>query len=147
MEWCSRQTQKFNRFGTSNPQSAIFGFTSSSDDANTKNHILLIFKCFVYKYRNKSPNSRFLFDYVKSIAELEKSSCEVPAKVVTINKKWEKLIPYLWVFLLPFSLTISFTLSLSLSLFLSISLTLSLSLSLSPSIYLSFLYLCMYLSI
>ena len=37
--------------GPLTPQSAIFGFTSNIDDANTKNHLLLIFKCFVYKYQ------------------------------------------------------------------------------------------------
>ena len=81
--------------GPPTPQSAILGFTSNSDGTNTQNHLLLIFKCFVFKYRNKSPNSMFLYDYIKSIADLEKASCEAPAKIVTINKKWDNIMLYL----------------------------------------------------
>ena len=36
------------------PQSAILGFTELEHDRNTVNHLLLIFKRFIYKNRNKS---------------------------------------------------------------------------------------------
>ena len=81
--------------GPLTPQSAIFGYTRNTDDINTQNHLLLLFKCFVFKYRKKSPNLIFLYDYIKSIADLEKASCEAPVKLTKIINKWERIIPFL----------------------------------------------------
>ena len=55
--------------GPLTPQSAILGFTEKCDDFYTKNHILLIFKIFNYRYRNKFPTSAHLFGKIKAVAE------------------------------------------------------------------------------
>ena len=74
------------------PQSAILGFTELEHDRNTVNHLLLIFKRFIYKNRNKSISQNLFFKTIKSTIDLEIQSCRSSARLQKINKKWEKII-------------------------------------------------------
>ena len=80
--------------GPLTPQSAILGFTEKCDDFYTKNHILLIFKIFIYKYRNKFPTSAYLFSKIKAVAELEIASCTAAKRALCLEK-WENVISLL----------------------------------------------------
>ena len=72
------------------PQSAILGFTELEHDENTMNHLLLIFKRFIYKNRNKLISQNLFFKTIKSTIDLEVQSCRSSARLQKINKKWEK---------------------------------------------------------
>ena len=80
--------------GPLTPQSDILGFTEKCDDFYTKNHIFLIFKIFIYKYRNKFPTSAHLFGNIKAVAELEIASCAVAKRGLCLEK-WENFISLL----------------------------------------------------
>ena len=57
-------------------QSAVFGFLDEpSNSYNIANHILLIFKIFIFKNRNSSPTSSMLFARIKSVANIESQLC------------------------------------------------------------------------
>ena len=74
------------------PQSAILGFTDQNTNANTVNHLLLIFKLFVYKNRSKTLSHNLLFKTIKSTIEIEIKSCTLSARFPKVTKKWENII-------------------------------------------------------
>ena len=74
------------------PQSAILGFTDQNTNVNTVNHLLLIFKLFVYKNRSKTLSHNLLFKTIKSTIEIELKSCTLSARFPKVTKKWENII-------------------------------------------------------
>ena len=75
------------------PQSALLGFLNVDDDHIIKNHILLIFKFCIYKYREKTLNVHIILQKIKSIYKKEKFiNLENPAR---FERKWNKVIPLL----------------------------------------------------
>ena len=92
--WKSLQTKlkDFLVLDNISPQSAILGFTDQHSDINTVNHLLLIFKYFVYKNRSKNLSQNLLFKTIKSTIDIELKSCALSARFQKINKKWEKII-------------------------------------------------------
>ena len=92
--WKSLQTKlkDFLVLDNISPQSAILGFTDQHSDMNTVNHLLLIFKYFVYKNRSKKLSQNLLFKTIKSTIDIELKSCALSARFQKINRKWEKII-------------------------------------------------------
>jgi len=77
------------------PQSAIFGFIDyDKDDFLIINHILLIYKWYIYKNRNKSKlGLKHLLDYIAKIKNTEQNICENDfKKKQKFLKKWNKVI-------------------------------------------------------
>ena len=76
-------------------QSAIFGFVDyNSDDSVIINHILLIFKWFIYKARNKHQlGLNHLLDCISKIKNTEEKICENDfKKKQKFLKKWNKVL-------------------------------------------------------
>ena len=96
--WTALQNRLTNAItlGPLTPQSATLGFLDLDPNiSNVVNQLLLIFKCFIYKYRKTSPTANFLFEKIKSRADIEKKACEAPNKLVRIIRKWENIVPLL----------------------------------------------------
>ena len=76
------------------PQTAIFGFLVETDKCIFKitNHLLLIFKMYIYKSREKgSVDISSLINEIRKIETLEKNTATNDTKKLVIyNKKWEK---------------------------------------------------------
>ena len=68
------------------PQSAILGFTDQNTNVNTVNHLLLIFKLFVYKNHSKTLSHNHLFKTIKSTIEIELKSCTLSARFPKVTK-------------------------------------------------------------
>ena len=70
------------------PQSAIFGFNDHKVNYHLINHILLIFKCFVYKNReNGSLNLKVFKKNIHKIRNIEKQiSLKKPKNGKILNK-------------------------------------------------------------
>ena len=96
--WTSLQNRLNNviTLGPLTPQNAALGILDLDPKiSNVVNQLLLIFKCFIYKYRKTSPTANFLFEKIKSTADIEKKACEAPNKLVKIIRKWENILPLL----------------------------------------------------
>ena len=92
--WTALQNRLNNgiTLGPLTPQSAALGFLDLDPNfSNVVNQLLLIFKCFIYKYRKSSPTANFLFEKIKSTADIEKKACEAPNKLLKIIRKWENI--------------------------------------------------------
>ena len=78
----------------STPQTAIFGFLVETDKYIFKitNHLLLIFKMYIYKSREKGPvDMSRLIKEIRKIKTLEKNiATNDTKKLIIYNKKWEK---------------------------------------------------------
>ena len=75
----------------------FFGFLDEPEDViNTTNHILLIFKTFLYKYRNTSPT--FLFACIKNVATIEGHLCTSDIHCQRHDLKWGNILNLLSVF-------------------------------------------------
>ena len=69
--------------------SAVFGFISEfSDKNNIDNHILLIFKIFLFKNRTYNPTLNLLLARIKNIAKIEGQLCFTEKQRVRYNQKW-----------------------------------------------------------
>lgn len=74
-------------------QSAVFGFLDEPEDViNTTNHILLIFKTFLYKYRNRNTSPTFLFACIKNVATIEGLLCTSDNHRQRHNLKWGNIL-------------------------------------------------------
>ena len=77
------------------PQNAIFGFWDlDTDELLTLNHLLLIFKMYIYNSRTTGYlNISHLLIYTKGIKDTEKKLCENDAKYrKQFNKKWKNIL-------------------------------------------------------
>ena len=76
------------------PQTAIFGFLVETDKCIFKitNHLLLIFKMYIYKSREKgSVDISSLINEVRKIKILEENiATNDTKKLVIYNKEWQK---------------------------------------------------------
>ena len=80
------------KFPVLTPQTAILGlFNDSVSNIHLKNHILLLFKLYIYKSRNKHRlNINELLANIVNIKKLEKTTAFGNAKkIVAYNKKWD----------------------------------------------------------
>ena len=79
------------------PQSAFFGFRyENADDYLIINHILLIFKIFLFKYRIKKPTLDMFFLKISNYEKLERQLCLTSQKHFEFHtKKWSKIMEYL----------------------------------------------------
>ena len=74
-------------------QSAVFGFLNEPEDSfTTTNHILLIFKIFLYKYRNRDTSPTFLFACIKNVATIEGQLCISDKDRQRHNRKWGNIV-------------------------------------------------------
>ena len=74
-------------------QSAVFGFLNEPEDSfTTTNHILLIFKIFLYKYRNRDTSPTFLFACIKNVATIEGHMCISDKDRQRHNRKWGNIV-------------------------------------------------------
>ena len=78
----------------SSPQSAIFGYVEIQQDFKIINHLLLIFKLFVYKSRDeKYLNFHRLINKIVKVKNIEETiTCNNPGEKETFLKKWKKVI-------------------------------------------------------
>ena len=77
-------------------QSAVFVFLDDPVDIlNITNHILLIFKIFLYKYRTKNPTFSLLLARIKNTANIESHLCHTVNHRVRHNSKWGNIIDIL----------------------------------------------------
>ena len=76
------------------PKSAIFGFTEIAANRQLINHILLIFKYFVYKARaNKKLNLQSLLACINKIRNTENLiSSKEPLQSKLFSGKWKPLL-------------------------------------------------------
>ena len=76
------------------PQSVIFGFTDHKENYNLINHILVIFKYYVYKTReNGSLDLKVLKRNIHKIKDIEKQiSLSKPEKRKNFERKWKPLL-------------------------------------------------------
>ena len=76
------------------PQSTIFGFTDHKENYHLINHILLIFKYYVYKTReNGSFDLKILKRNIIKIKDVEKQiSLNKPKKRKHFEQKWKPLL-------------------------------------------------------
>ena len=76
------------------PQTAIFGFLAETDKCIFKvtNHLLLIFKIYIYKNREKGcVDISRLINEIRKMKTFEKNiATNDTKKLVIYNKKWEK---------------------------------------------------------
>ena len=74
-------------------QSAVFlFFKEPEDNTNITNHILLIFKIFLFKNRTHKPTLISLLARIKNIANIEGHLCFTDKQWNRHNKKWGKII-------------------------------------------------------
>ena len=77
------------------PQSAFFGFFEINNDSSLLiNHILLIFKLYIYKARKKEKvDLKSLINYICKIKNIEEEICQDDfRKKQKFVKKWNKII-------------------------------------------------------
>ena len=76
------------------PQSVTFGFTDHKENYNLINHILVIFKYYVYKTReNGSLDLKVLKRNIHKIKDIEKQiSLSKPEKQKNFERKWKPLL-------------------------------------------------------
>ena len=75
------------------PQSAIFGYLDDNENSLLINHLLLIFKCYIYKSRDKEElHLKVLIKYIYNIRNIEENlSLYDTKKTEKFNKKWGKI--------------------------------------------------------
>ena len=78
------------------PQNALLGFTNDSAIHDIVNHILLIFKIFLYKYRSKNPTFMLLLSKIKNVIEVEKRLCFSDRRRFKFHSKWSKILDIIW---------------------------------------------------
>ena len=72
------------------PKSAMLGSLEDNDDTFLlKNHILLLFKLCVYKYRTDTPTIHTIIRKIKATCEIEKNVFS--NRVEKFEKKWSKV--------------------------------------------------------
>ena len=73
-------------------QTALFGFTQTND-ANIQNHLLLLFKLYLYRSRcHKNIHLKSLLFEINKVKSLEKSIAESNQKKIKFYKlKWNKV--------------------------------------------------------
>ena len=82
-------------FDNISPQSAVLGFLDENDnDKIIKNHILLMFKFFLFKFRNKYPTFDFLISFIRNVEVIERKLIHV-GQATYHNEKWDKILPFL----------------------------------------------------
>ena len=76
------------------PQSAIFGYIEIQQNFKIINHLLLIFKLFVYKSRDKKYlNFHRLINKIAKVKNIEETiTYNNPGKKEKFLKKWKKVI-------------------------------------------------------
>ena len=74
------------------PQTVLFGFTQMND-ANIQNHLLLLFKLYLYRSRcHKNIHLKSLLFEINKVKSLEKSINESNQKKIKFYKlKWNKV--------------------------------------------------------
>ena len=71
------------------PQSAVIGFLDEPlDTFSAVNHVLIIFKIFLFKNRAKNPSVNHLVARIKNIAKIEGQQCFTERSRVKHNHKW-----------------------------------------------------------
>ena len=77
------------------PQSAILGFFDDDHNENFLiiNHLLLIFKFYIYKEReNENLSLPILMKRISKIKSIEETNCgNDTSKLTKFNKKWKKI--------------------------------------------------------
>ena len=75
------------------PQSAIFGYIDTERDTLLINHLLLIFKCYIYKSREKENlNLKILVKCIANVKYIEEKLCLFDTKKIEkFSKKWKKI--------------------------------------------------------
>ena len=92
--WSSLQNHLKNDLPLQNLtlQSAVFGFLDEPDETrDIANHILLIFKIFLFKNRTFKPTSKLLFARIKNAANIESQLCLTNKQRTRYNQKWQKV--------------------------------------------------------
>ena len=70
-------------------RSAVFGFISDyAEKNNIDNHILLIFKIFLFKNRTYNPALNLLLARIKNIAKIEGQLCFTEKQLDRYSHKW-----------------------------------------------------------
>ena len=78
------------------PQSALLGFfEDSADNFCLSNHILIIFKIFLYKYRDINPTPLLLLSKLKRVILLEQSLCHTVCSRNKFTGKWKDILSIL----------------------------------------------------
>ena len=78
------------------PQSALLGFfDDESDNFCLINHILLIFKIFLFKFRAKNPTPILLLSKLKQAIDLELCLCHSDRTKDRFNAKWKGILSVL----------------------------------------------------
>ena len=74
-------------------QSAVFGFLDDSIEVtNATNHILLIFKIFLFKNRTFKPTPTLLFAIINNIINIEGQLCFTSRQRNKHSQKWGKML-------------------------------------------------------
>ena len=74
-------------------QSAVFGFLEEpKETSNATNHILLIFKIFLFKNRSLKPTITMLLAKLKNIVKIEGQLCFTERQSIMYNQKWGKIL-------------------------------------------------------
>ena len=74
-------------------QSAVLGFLDDSTEFfNATNHILLIFKIFLFKHRTFKPSLILLFAEIKNIIHIEGQLCSNDRQRAQYNDKWGNIL-------------------------------------------------------
>ena len=79
------------------PQTAILGYLNIDHDSIMINHLLLVFKQYLYKSRSKGyPSIIILLGRIKKVKQIEMKIAETnPMRSKNILKKWHKVTPKL----------------------------------------------------
>ena len=96
--WTALQNRLTNviTLGPLTQLSAALGFLDLYPKiSNFLNQLILIFKCFIYKYCKTPLTANLIFEEINSTADIEKNTCEAPNKLLKIISKWENIIPLL----------------------------------------------------
>ena len=93
--WYSLQLNLKNHFHLKDLslQSAVFGFLEEpKETSNATNHILLIFKIFLFKNRSLKPTITMLLAKLKNIVKIEGQLCFTERQSIMYNQKWGKVL-------------------------------------------------------
>ena len=78
------------------PQSALLGFfEDSASNFCLSNHILIIFKTFLFKYRSLNPTSTLLLSKLKQVILMEHSLCYSARSKMKFDDKWKGILSVL----------------------------------------------------
>ena len=78
------------------PQSALLGFfEDSAVNFCLSNHLLIIFKTFLFKYRTLNPTPILLLSKIKQVILLERSLCHSASARLKFDAKWRNILSIL----------------------------------------------------